>query len=228
MKPPSRTPWTPRRNHPGPAARQVCPAAQDSGRDYTVDWVHLKLNDRSHQTILCKDPFRSMRRTRGRTHSIHGLIPNCPHHSGQGRDSRATALPLPRAAPSTARCVHPALDESVSVRRLLALLLPVLLLLTACGGNRHRPRHPAPRHPAVERRGLGIRQGGDLAQGQGPQGHLRHAAGDQGESMRLVTPGDGAQIKDGQIVAFQQAMLTPLTARPLVSLHEGPQQDHAG
>jgi len=32
-------------------------AARDSGRDYTVDWVHLKLNDRSHQTILCKDPF---------------------------------------------------------------------------------------------------------------------------------------------------------------------------
>ncbi|MHA7304165.1 Pup--protein ligase [Arthrobacter sp. TMN-49] len=34
-------------------------AARDSGRDYTVDWVHLKLNDRSHQTILCKDPFKS-------------------------------------------------------------------------------------------------------------------------------------------------------------------------
>jgi proteasome accessory factor A len=25
-----------------------------------VDWVHLKLNDRSHQTILCKDPFASV------------------------------------------------------------------------------------------------------------------------------------------------------------------------
>ncbi|MDJ0315748.1 Pup--protein ligase [Arthrobacter antibioticus] len=34
-------------------------AARDAGRDYTVDWVHLKLNDRSHQTILCKDPFKS-------------------------------------------------------------------------------------------------------------------------------------------------------------------------
>jgi proteasome accessory factor A len=33
--------------------------AQECGRDYTVDWVHLKLNDRAHQTILCKDPFRS-------------------------------------------------------------------------------------------------------------------------------------------------------------------------
>ena len=35
-------------------------AARDSGRDYTVDWVHLKLNDRSHQTILCKDPFKNV------------------------------------------------------------------------------------------------------------------------------------------------------------------------
>ena len=34
-------------------------AARDSGRDYTVDWVHLKLNDRSHQTVLCKDPFKN-------------------------------------------------------------------------------------------------------------------------------------------------------------------------
>ena len=34
-------------------------AARESGRDYTVDWVHLKLNDRSHQTILCKDPFKN-------------------------------------------------------------------------------------------------------------------------------------------------------------------------
>jgi proteasome accessory factor A len=33
--------------------------AQAAGRDYTVDWVHLKLNDRAHQTILCKDPFAS-------------------------------------------------------------------------------------------------------------------------------------------------------------------------
>lgn len=27
-------------------------------RDYTVDWVHLKLNDQSQRTVLCKDPFR--------------------------------------------------------------------------------------------------------------------------------------------------------------------------
>ncbi|MEX2324862.1 MAG: proteasome accessory factor PafA2 family protein, partial [Nitriliruptoraceae bacterium] len=28
-------------------------------RDYTVDWVHLKLNDQSQRTVLCKDPFAS-------------------------------------------------------------------------------------------------------------------------------------------------------------------------
>jgi proteasome accessory factor A len=33
-------------------------AAQDAGRDYTVDWVHLKLNDQSQRTVLLKDPFK--------------------------------------------------------------------------------------------------------------------------------------------------------------------------
>ncbi|GAA3689769.1 Pup--protein ligase [Arthrobacter ginkgonis] len=32
-------------------------AAKDAGRDFTVDWVHLKLNDHAGHTILCKDPF---------------------------------------------------------------------------------------------------------------------------------------------------------------------------
>jgi proteasome accessory factor A len=32
--------------------------AKASNRDYTVDWVHLKLNDQAQRTVLCKDPFR--------------------------------------------------------------------------------------------------------------------------------------------------------------------------
>jgi proteasome accessory factor A len=32
-------------------------AAQDHRRDFTVDWVHLKLNDQAQRTVLCKDPF---------------------------------------------------------------------------------------------------------------------------------------------------------------------------
>ncbi len=34
--------------------------AQAARRDYTVDWVHLKLNDQAQRTVLCKDPFRSV------------------------------------------------------------------------------------------------------------------------------------------------------------------------
>lgn len=33
--------------------------AKQHQRDYTVDWVHLKLNDQSQRTVLCKDPFAS-------------------------------------------------------------------------------------------------------------------------------------------------------------------------
>ncbi|MGD0065733.1 MAG: Pup--protein ligase [Streptosporangiaceae bacterium] len=34
--------------------------AQERGRDVTIDWVHLKLNDQAQRTVLCKDPFRSV------------------------------------------------------------------------------------------------------------------------------------------------------------------------
>jgi proteasome accessory factor A len=33
--------------------------AKAKRRDYTVDWVHLKLNDQAQRTVLCKDPFRA-------------------------------------------------------------------------------------------------------------------------------------------------------------------------
>jgi len=33
--------------------------AKERKRDYTVDWVHLKLNDQAQRTVLCKDPFKS-------------------------------------------------------------------------------------------------------------------------------------------------------------------------
>ena len=31
--------------------------AKRKRRDFTVDWVHLKLNDQAQRTVLCKDPF---------------------------------------------------------------------------------------------------------------------------------------------------------------------------
>jgi proteasome accessory factor A len=33
--------------------------ATERRRDYTVDWVHLKLNDNAQRTVLCKDPFKA-------------------------------------------------------------------------------------------------------------------------------------------------------------------------
>ncbi len=33
--------------------------AKERRRDYTVDWVHLKLNDQAQRTVLCKDPFKA-------------------------------------------------------------------------------------------------------------------------------------------------------------------------
>lgn len=32
-------------------------AAKARQRDFTVDWVHLKVNDRTQKTVLCRDPF---------------------------------------------------------------------------------------------------------------------------------------------------------------------------
>jgi proteasome accessory factor A len=46
-------------------------AAKDAGRDFTVDWVHLKLNDHAGQTVLCKDPFANQD---PRVQELMGLI----------------------------------------------------------------------------------------------------------------------------------------------------------
>lgn len=32
-------------------------AARNAGEPFTVDWVHLKLNNKPHLTVMCKDPF---------------------------------------------------------------------------------------------------------------------------------------------------------------------------
>ena len=33
--------------------------AKAKKRDFTVDWVHLKLNDQAQRTVMCKDPFKA-------------------------------------------------------------------------------------------------------------------------------------------------------------------------
>jgi proteasome accessory factor A len=35
-------------------------AAKATGRDFTVDWVHLKLNDQAQRTVVLRDPFRAV------------------------------------------------------------------------------------------------------------------------------------------------------------------------
>jgi proteasome accessory factor A len=49
----SRPPQTTRARLRGDFVR----AANSHGRDYTVDWVHLKLNDQVQRTVVLKDPF---------------------------------------------------------------------------------------------------------------------------------------------------------------------------
>jgi proteasome accessory factor A len=39
---------------------QFIKAAKARNRDFTVDWVHLKLNDQAQRTVLCKDPFKAV------------------------------------------------------------------------------------------------------------------------------------------------------------------------
>ena len=45
--------------------------AQEKRRDFTVDWVHLKLNDQAQRTVLCKD--RSARWTNESEKLIAGM-----------------------------------------------------------------------------------------------------------------------------------------------------------
>jgi proteasome accessory factor A len=33
--------------------------AKSQQRDFTVDWVHLKINDQAQRTVVCKDPFKA-------------------------------------------------------------------------------------------------------------------------------------------------------------------------
>ena len=52
-------------------------AAQEAGRDFTVDWVHLKLNDQARRQVLCKDPFRSS------TAGSSALLPRCSYRASR-------------------------------------------------------------------------------------------------------------------------------------------------
>ena len=49
--------------------------AKERKRDYTVDWVHLKLNDQAQRTVLCKDPFKVARRAGREAHRLAVVVP---------------------------------------------------------------------------------------------------------------------------------------------------------
>lgn len=97
------------------------------------------------------------------------------------------------------------------MRRLLALLLPVLLLATACSPGSTDSAAPAPSAsvsiPPSNAEALASVKVEDLGKGKAPKVTFDMPLEIKAESMRLVTPGDGEQVKEGQIVAFQQVML---------------------
>ena len=54
-------------------------AAQEGRNDYTVDWVHLKLNDQAQRTVLCKDPFLATDERVDRLIASMRGAPTAPH-----------------------------------------------------------------------------------------------------------------------------------------------------
>src|SRR5437762_1091292 len=64
-------------------------------RDYTVDWVHLKLNDQAQRTVLCKDPFKSVDERVEQLIAHMCLLPRWPPRNGSRSWSwrPATACP---------------------------------------------------------------------------------------------------------------------------------------
>ncbi|MHA7304166.1 FKBP-type peptidyl-prolyl cis-trans isomerase [Arthrobacter sp. TMN-49] len=98
------------------------------------------------------------------------------------------------------------------MRRLLAILLPLLLLATACSQGSADSDAPAASAsvsiPPSNAEALASVKVQDLGKGKAPKVTFDTPLAIKAESMRLVTPGDGAKVKDGQVVAFQQVMLT--------------------
>ena len=70
-------------------------AAKARKRDFTVDWVHLKLNDQAQRTVLCRYPVPGLRRA-GRQADRKSLrAKRLGLSAPSGRAAQATALPIP-------------------------------------------------------------------------------------------------------------------------------------
>ncbi len=107
--------------------------------------------------------------------------------------------------------------ESVLVRRLLALLLPLLLLVTACSQGSSDPAAPdatpgaSVSVPPSNAEALASVKVEDQGKGKAPKVTFDKPLAIKAESMALVTPGDGAQVKEGQVVEFREIALNTET-----------------
>ena len=112
-------------------------------------------------------------------------------------------------------CLIDPATESDSVRRLLALLLPLLLLVTACSPGSSDPAssEAAPSAsvsiPPSNAEVLASVKVEDQGKGKAPKVTFDKPLDIKAESMRVVKNGDGAQVKDGQVVEFRQIALNP-------------------
>ncbi|WP_125611989.1 FKBP-type peptidyl-prolyl cis-trans isomerase [Specibacter cremeus] len=101
------------------------------------------------------------------------------------------------------------------MRRLLALLLPVLLLLTACGGGQATPSASPTATttvPAANAQALASVQVVDGGKGKAPKVTFDKPLAIKAEAIRVITKGTGAVVKDGQSVVLRQVAYNADTA----------------
>ena len=120
--------------------------AQEHRRDFTVDWVHLKLNDQAQRTVLCKDPFAAVDDAGGAAHRRACDARRTVCRAAVPADQQSPRVAVMAGAdppyPRRKGCPRASVPLPSSVRR-----RPPLLLL----GGRLRLRAAARTPPAPQR-----------------------------------------------------------------------------
>lgn len=107
------------------------------------------------------------------------------------------------------------------MRRLLALLLPLLLVTTACAQEATDASSPDASAsstvsvPPANAEALASVKAADQGEGKAPTVTFDKPLAITAESMRLLTPGTGAQVKAGQVVEFREVALNAETGEVL-------------
>ena len=156
--------------------------AQEKRRDFTVDWVHLKLNDQAQRTVLCKDPYRSVDE-RGREAHLLDVSAVASERAAMRKPS-ATRKPSDTRKPGDTRKPRERISfEDMAARRAERLVNLVICLLST------RQYLPAERiRDAVP----GYETGdGNPSTDEAFKTHVR--AGQSGVARPRNSPGDGAQ-----------------------------------